>query len=230
MPLYRLPKEPLFPAPYLAEPDGLLAIGGDLSPERLLQAYSQGIFPWFSEGDPILWWSPDPRFVLYPAALKVSKSMQKVLGDGVFTVSFDRDFAAVIAACQRAPRPGQRGTWITPGMQEAYIRLHKLGFAHSVEVWQGDSLAGGLYGVSLGGSFFGESMFAHVSNASKAGFIHLVRTLQAARFDLIDCQVYTRHLESLGATLIPRKTFLKDLSGSLRHETLRGNWGDVFAK
>lgn len=230
MPLFQLPDEPLFPPPHLAEPDGLLALGGDLSMERLLEAYSQGIFPWYSRKEPILWWSPDPRFVLWPAELKVSKSMRKVLRDGQFDLSLDRDFRAVIHACQEIPRPGQRGTWITEEMLEAYCQLHELGYAHSVEVWQAGTLVGGLYGISLGRSFFGESMFARVSNASKAGFIHLVRTLDAAGFDLIDCQVHTEHLESLGATLIPRKTFLTALQNSLRHDTLRGNWASFFAK
>jgi leucyl/phenylalanyl-tRNA---protein transferase len=230
MPLFQLPDEPLFPSPHLAEPDGLLAIGGDLSPERLLQAYAQGIFPWFSKKDPILWWSPDPRFVLFPPALKVSRSMHKILRDGIFEVSVDRDFRAVIQACQGIPREGQRGTWITPGMLEAYCQLHDQGYAHSIEVWQEGALVGGLYGISLGRSFFGESMFARVSNASKAGFIYLVHELERIGFDLIDCQVHTAHLESLGAVLIPRSTFLETLQNSLRQDTLRGNWGTFFAK
>ncbi len=228
MPIYQIPKELIFPPISRAEPHGLLGIGGDLSPERLLLAYQSGIFPWFSEGDPILWWSPDPRFVLYPSQLKVSKSMKQVLKKDLFEITYDQDFRSVITECQQAYRPGQRGTWITHEMLEAYVHLHALGYAHSVEVWQEGLLVGGLYGVSLGKSFFGESMFTKVSNASKAGFIQLVRELQAREFTLIDCQVHTRHLESLGAQLIPRKEFLREIEASFQNPGLRGNWTELM--
>ncbi|MEZ4827455.1 MAG: leucyl/phenylalanyl-tRNA--protein transferase [Bacteroidia bacterium] len=224
MPVYGLNDELLFPPPYLAEPDGILAIGGDLSPQRLILAYSMGIFPWFSEEDPILWWSPDPRMVLYPSDLIISRSMRPVFNQQRFSFSLDTRFEEVIAACRKAPRKGQRGTWITDEMLEAYCVLHELGFAHSVEVWEEENLVAGLYGVSLGSAFFGESMFTRVSNGSKAGFIFLVKELEKRKFDLIDCQVYTSHLESLGASEIPRKKFLKDLESSLKKPTWRGKW------
>lgn len=230
MPIFALNEEPIFPPPHLAESDGLLAIGGDLHPERLVRAYLEGIFPWYSHPEEILWWSPDPRFVLFPADLKVSKSMRPILNQGRFTITYDQDFSGVIQQCKTTPRPGQRGTWITPEMREAYEELHRLGMAHSVEAWQAGKLVGGLYGVSLGRCFFGESMFAHVSNASKAAFITLVRDLQAAGFTLIDCQVYTDHLASLGATEIPRQDFLQHLQQNRSRPTIRGDWGEYFAK
>lgn len=224
MPVYRLPDEILFPPVDRAVQSGLLAVGGDLSPERLLAAYREGIFPWYGEGEPILWWAPDPRFVLLPAELRVSRSMRQFLKKGLVRITFDTDFRAVIAAC-RKPRSGQNGTWITAEMQEAYSALHDVGYAHSVEVWSGETLAGGLYGVSLGRAFFGESMFSTVANASKAALITLVARLRELDFDLIDCQVDTPHLASLGARLIPRREFSKLLHESLRHETLWGSWG-----
>ncbi|MCI4670026.1 MAG: leucyl/phenylalanyl-tRNA--protein transferase [Bacteroidia bacterium] len=230
MPIYRIPQELIFPHQGNAEPDGLLGIGGDLSPERLLLAYENGIFPWFSEHDPILWWCPDPRFVLYPYKLKVSKSMKQVFRKGIFTITYDQDFKAVIQECQQMYRPGQSGTWITDDMLNAYVELHRLGFAHSVEVWQEGTIVGGLYGVSLGKSFFGESMFAKTSNASKAGFITLVQDLQQRNFDIIDCQVPTQHLESLGAEAISRELFLESIHLSQKNESLRGNWGDLMDK
>jgi leucyl/phenylalanyl-tRNA--protein transferase len=204
------PSELPFPDPALAEtePDGLLAVGGDLSPQRLANAYRQGIFPWYSEGQPILWWSPDPRMVLFPERLHVSRSLRKVLRRGLFEVTFDRDFDAVIHACA-APRKTGDGTWITPQMMTAYRRLHEQGLAHSVEAWHQGELVGGLYGVTLGRLFFGESMFSAMRDASKVAFVHLVRSLQAAGCPLIDCQVHTTHLESLGAELIPRARFLR---------------------
>ena len=203
----------LFPDPgyALVEPDGLLAVGGDLSPARLLNAYRQGIFPWYSEGEPILWWSPNPRMVLFPEQLKVSRSLRKTLRKGAFRVSLDSAFPDVMAGCSesRTDKDGsQSGTWITEEMKQAYITLHSIGFAHSVEVWEGDELVGGLYGVSMGKVFYGESMFARRSDASKVGFAHLVRQLQAWDFALIDCQVHTDHLASLGAVDIPRDDFL----------------------
>lgn len=226
MPVFGLGEQLVFPPVQLSNPDGILAVGGDLQPERLLLAYGSGIFPWYDEEDPIIWWAPDPRFVLFPEDLRVSKSMRQVLRREIFRISFDEDFASVIRHCQKTPRPGQRGTWITDDMQQAYIQLHEQGFAHSVEVWQAEKLVGGLYGVSLGNSFFGESMFAHVSNASKAGFITLVRRLAEKGFELIDCQVYTSHLESLGAQDIPRAEFMARLESSLKHPTQQGKWGN----
>ncbi|TAE57444.1 MAG: leucyl/phenylalanyl-tRNA--protein transferase [Bacteroidetes bacterium] len=227
MPLFSLSDELIFPDPAWAEPDGMLAVGGDLRPERLLLAYQNGIFPWYSRNEPILWWSPDPRFVLYPEQLYVSKSMKQVLKRETFRITFDQKFREVIGHCGKTRRPGQRGTWITHDMLEAYCTLHERGFAHSVEVWENEKLVGGLYGVSLGKAFFGESMFAHVSNASKAGFITLVRNLQERGFQLIDCQVYTEHLESLGAVLVPRERFLEELSEVLKGETWQGNGGEM---
>jgi leucyl/phenylalanyl-tRNA--protein transferase len=224
MPFYRLIDEIVFPPVDHAKPEGLLAIGGDLSPERLLAAYSEGIFPWYSEGEPVLWWSPDPRFVLFPDELRISRSMKQFLKKGSVRTTFDRAFPEVIAACGSRPRPGQAGTWITREMQDAYIKLHNLGFAHSVESWVGESLVGGLYGVSLGGVFFGESMFSAIPNASKAALIDLVCFLRERGFDLIDCQVETGHLGSLGARPIPRQAFIRILAQSLRHETLTGAW------
>ena len=194
----------------LREPDGLLAIGGDLSAERLLRAYPAGIFPWYSEGQPVLWWSPDPRFVLLPQKLKISRSLHKTLRGQAFRITLDQAFDAVIRDCA-APRPGTDGTWITTAMTTAYQRLYALGFAHSAEAWQGDTLVGGLYGVAIGRVFFGESMFTRVSNASKVAFVALVQQLHAWDFRLVDCQVYTRHLASLGAEFMGRREFLVQL-------------------
>jgi leucyl/phenylalanyl-tRNA--protein transferase len=220
--------EALFPPVEDAEPYGLLAVGGDLSVERLLAAYREGIFPWYSAGGPILWWSPDPRFVLFPGELHVSRSMGQFLKRGIVQITFDKAFQEVISACGR-PRPGQDGTWITAEMRDAYYTLHKLGFAHSVEAWDGGMLAGGLYGVSLGRVFFGESMFSVTPNASKAALIALVSFLRERDFDLIDCQTESRHLESMGARLIPRAEFSLRLRDSLRQETLMSNWGEMAA-
>ena len=196
-----------FPPPEMAEPDGLLAIGGDLSPARLLKAYAAGIFPWYSE-DYILWWNPDPRFVLFPPALRISHSMKKLLRHPPFDFTVNADFAGVIRGCKMAARKDQDGTWITDDMEEAYIELHRLGFAHSAETWKDGRLVGGLYGIRLGKVFFGESMFSLVSNASKFAFIRYVQQLAEEGVRLIDCQVYTEHLESLGAEMIPREIFL----------------------
>lgn len=190
----------------MQEPDGLLAAGGDLSPARLLKAYRLGIFPWFSEGQPILWWSPDPRMILLPDELKVSRSLAKTLRQERFKITFDQDFDAVIRQCAE-PRPDADGTWITDDMIDAYNKLHQLGYAHSVEAWQDNRLVGGLYGVALGKVFFGESMFSHVTDASKAAFVHLVKMLKEKSYQLIDCQVQTAHLASLGAHEIPRQQF-----------------------
>ncbi|MEM7655418.1 MAG: leucyl/phenylalanyl-tRNA--protein transferase [Bacteroidota bacterium] len=224
MPVYALTDFLAFPPISHADENGLLAVGGDLSVDRLLLAYQEGIFPWYSNGDPILWWSPNPRFVLYPDQLKVSKSMRQVLRKGKFQVTYDQAFREVISQCRRISRPEQQGTWITGEMQEAYCDLHEAGFAHSVEVWEEEALVGGLYGISLGKCFFGESMFAKVSNASKAAFIHLVRNLQAREFVMVDCQIHTQHLESLGAVKISRETFQEELQAGVQAPTLRGSW------
>ncbi|MTE26286.1 leucyl/phenylalanyl-tRNA--protein transferase [Winogradskyella ouciana] len=198
-----------FPDVSKASADGLLAIGGDLSTERLIHAYSHGIFPWFEAEEPLLWWSPDPRFVLFPKDLRVSKSTRQVFKKNLFSVTVNKDFNAVIAQCSNTKRKGQLGTWITKDMIEAYKKLHQLGYAKSVEVWQNDELVGGLYGVDLGNDVFcGESMFAKVSNASKVGFITFV---QNSDYKLIDCQLHTKHLESLGGKHISRQEFLKYL-------------------
>ncbi|SEL93140.1 leucyl/phenylalanyl-tRNA--protein transferase [Parapedobacter koreensis] len=194
-----------FPDPALAEPDGLLAFGGDLRPERLMEAYTKGIFPWYSDDTPILWYAPHERFVLFPDELKISKSMRQVLRSGRFTVTHDQAFAQVIAACATQPRHGQDGTWITGDMQQAYIRLHELGVAHAVEVWRDAALVGGLYGVALGSVFCGESMFSREANASKAALASLC---QSGDYKLIDCQVYTEHLASLGARMISRDAYM----------------------
>lgn len=207
MPVFALRDEPVFPPPELAEPDGLLAVGGDLSPERIILAYSNGIFPWYSDNSPILWWSPDPRLVLFPDELKVSRSLRQVLRRGVFRVTFDREFELVIRGCASARKGEDEGTWITEEMIGAYCRLHKMGYAHSVESWDGDELVGGLYGISLGRVFFGESMFAKKSNASKAAFATLVERLKAGGHALIDCQVATEHLQSFGAREISGAEF-----------------------
>src|SRR5210317_1959432 len=189
MPVYQLSEDLIFPSPYLASKEGLLAIGGDLSPQRLLLAYSNGIFPWYSEGEPILWWSPDPRLVLYPDELNVSRSLKKVIKQGSFEVTIDRAFEAVITECAQVRLENHEGTWIVAEMVQAYCRLHESGFAHSVEAWAGERLAGGLYGVSLGKCFFGESMFTRVSNASKVAFVVLVNHLKNQGFAMIDCQI-----------------------------------------
>lgn len=202
-----------FPPVETASEEGLLAYGGDLSPKRLIAAYSRGIFPWYDSSQPVLWWSPDPRMVLFPENLKISKSMKQLLKKEVFRVSFDSEFSEVMDQCANIQREGQTGTWITAEMKQAYLELHHMGIARSVEVWQEDQLVGGLYGIFLQEQkiFCGESMFSKVSNASKAGFIHLVQKLAAEGVKLIDCQIYTPHLESLGAGEIPRSEFLKYL-------------------
>lgn len=224
MPVFYLTDKILFPPVHYAEPSGILAVGGDLAPERLLEAYRRGIFPWFSDDSPIIWWSPDPRFVVYPGEVRISRSMRQVLERGIFRITFDTAFRDVITGCSM-PRRHEDGTWITDDMIEAYVKLHELGYAHSIEAWKGDSLAGGLYGISLGKVFFGESMFSNMSNASKAAFITLAINLEKLGFDIIDCQVHTDHLESLGAFEIPREEFINIIRESLTGETIRGNWG-----
>jgi leucyl/phenylalanyl-tRNA--protein transferase len=211
MPLFALDNELLFPPAHLAEPDGLLAIGGDLSPERLLLAYRSGIFPWY-EGEHILWWCPDPRFVLFPAELKLGKTIRPLLKKNEFEFTTNKAFASVIHHCKETKRPGQEGTWITDEVEKAYCKLHELGYAHSAEVWQDSELVGGLYGIKLGKVFFGESMFSKVSNASRFAFIKYVQQLKEEGIELVDCQVYTEYLESFGARMIDRKEFSKLLT------------------
>jgi leucyl/phenylalanyl-tRNA--protein transferase len=224
MPVYRLTDEIIFPPPQIADKTGLLAVGGDLGRERLLLAYSHGIFPWYSESEPILWWSPDPRLVLYPDEMKISKSLEKVIKKKIFDVTFDAAFGQVIKMCALSGRRKNEGTWILPEMIDAYHALHESGYAHSVEAWKDGVLAGGLYGVSLGGCFFGESMFTLESNASKVAFAQLVEYLKIKSFDLIDCQVSTGHLRRFGAREIPRSLFLKQLKKSLESPTIKGKW------
>lgn len=207
----------------LIEPNGLLAAGGDLSPQRLLAAYCKGIFPWFNEEDPILWWSPDPRMVLFPDELKVSRSLRKVLKRAQYEIRTDYNFMQVMQVCA-APRKGQPGTWIHPEMVAAYTALHEMGLAHSVETWVGDQLVGGLYGVALGKVFFGESMFSRVPDASKIAFVHLVRQLKDWNFNVIDCQVKTAHLASLGAREIPRTEFTQILESSIMNTNPSHKW------
>ncbi len=207
--MYFLSKEIWFPSVQEASPEGILAIGGDLSPERLVLAYRSGIFPWYSEGDPIIWYSPDPRMVLFPEKLKISKSMRQVMKKSEFSITFNQDFENVIANCQHIIRKDQAGTWITEDMKAAYIKLHEMGVAKSVEVWRNNELVGGLYGIDLGTVFCGESMFSIESNTSKLAFIFLVQKLLRAGYKLLDCQVYNEHLASLGAQEISRKEFLK---------------------
>jgi leucyl/phenylalanyl-tRNA--protein transferase len=214
-----------FPPPELAliEPNGLLALGGDLSCKRLIQAYSKGIFPWFNEDEPILWWSPDPRMVLFPAELKIARSLRKALQKHDYQVSADRSFDQVIAACA-APRRNQGGTWINPGMIEAYRELHRMGHAHSVETWIDGKLSGGLYGVALGRAFFGESMFSRTTDASKIAFVHLVKQLARWRFGIIDCQMKTAHLASFGAREIPRTQFTRTVEELIHYRGIEGMW------
>ena len=224
MPIFRLVEDLVFPPPDYADPSGLLAVGGDLSSERLLEAYRVGIFPWYSEDQPILWWSPDPRLILELHDFKLSRSLRKAIKKGIFQVTFDRAFEEVIQACATVARKGQSGTWITEDMQQAYIHLHGLGYAHSVETWFKETLVGGLYGVSLGKAFFGESMFHDKTDASKVALATLVEHLKRWNFQFIDAQMATEHLISLGAKEMPRRIFLKRLQAALRHPTKRGKW------
>lgn len=212
--MHYLSKDLTFPAVEEATPDGLLAVGGDLSTERLLLAYRSGIFPWYEEGQPILWWSPNPRMVLFPSKFKVSKSLRKTIASGVFQITFNSEFEKVITQCETVKRNGQYGTWITDEMKKAYTKLHELGYAISFETWLDGTLVGGGYGIDLHeyGVFCGESMFSLVSDASKVGFFHLVKQLKEKNYNLVDCQVYTKHLESLGASEISRKAFVNYLT------------------
>ena len=224
MAVFRLSDEIVFPSPDLAEEDGLLAVGGDLSEERLLLAYSLGIFPWYSEEMPILWWSPDPRLVLIPSEMRMSRSLRQTIRRRTYRVTFDTAFEKVITNCAAVPRRDGGGTWITDDMVEAYCRLHEDGFAHSVESWHGDELAGGLYGVSLGAAFFGESMFSERSDASKVALAGLARRLGSLQGAFIDCQVVTAHLVSLGAREVPRKKFTAMLRRALEAPFPPGKW------
>ena len=212
--MFLLSNELFFPPLHRADEDGLLAIGGDLSTERLLLAYRSGIFPWYNEDEPICWWSPDPRFVLYPPELRVSSSMKTVLQNGKYRFTINRAFEQVIQNCKTISRHDQDGTWISPAMQQAYTTLHQLGFAHSAETWQDGELIGGLYGIRLGNIFFGESMFSLKPNASKFAFINYIKQLQLENVQLIDCQLHTNHLESLSAEMIPREIFAKILASN----------------
>ena len=208
MSIFVLDNKMSFPPTHLASRDGLLAIGGDLSPERLLLAYRNGIFPWY-EGEDILWWSPDPRFVLFPGDIKINKSVKPLLKRDAFDFTINKAFKAVVSRCKKIYRPGQEGTWITDEVEKAFVKMHQLGYAHSAEVWKNEELVGGLYGLKLGKVFFGESMFSDLSNASRFAFIRYTDQLRQEGVELIDCQVYTEYLESFGAKMIPGKEFKK---------------------
>lgn len=232
MPVFRLTDHLLFPPAHLAE-DGLLAVGGDLSPERLLAAYRGGIFPWYSEEDPILWWSPDPRMLLLPEQIHIAQRLRRTIRQKKFEVNADNAFRKVIEQCASMPRPGQGGTWILPEMIDAYTRLHTLGYAHSLECWHDGELVGGLYGVNIGGCFFAESMYSCQDNASKIALTALALQCQRWGFVFIDCQMHTPHLERMGAQTVPRKTFLKLVKKGLRQQSRRGIWKlspDIFAE
>jgi leucyl/phenylalanyl-tRNA--protein transferase len=223
MPVYRLSHELVFPPVHLAE-TGLLAVGGDLSVDRLLLAYRTGIFPWYSEGEPIMWWSPDPRMVLYPHEFHCSRSLRRVARQGKFRLTLNQAFPQVIRACATVPRGNQDGTWITPEMEAAYIALHEAGYAKSIECWAGDRLVGGLYGVAIGGCYFGESMFSTAPNASKIAMLALSRAARAWGIPLIDCQVANPHLKSLGAREIGRREFCRALEQGLQTQLRPGAW------
>lgn len=224
MPVFQLTESIIFPPPELARSDGLLAIGGDLSEARLLLAYEQGIFPWYSKGDPILWWAPSPRLVLEPKKIRISKRLAREIRKNTFKITMDQAFSEVITECADIRVEQDEGTWITNEMKSAYVRLHELGYAHSVECWQDGKLAGGLYGVSLGTVFFGESMFSRVSNSSKTALATLARILTEWKFDMIDCQITTNHLLSLGAQQINGREFYTRLQKHVRLPTRRGKW------
>lgn len=224
MTIYRLFEDPIFPDPEDADPDGLLAVGGDLSPQRLLTAYSNGIFPWYAEDSPILWWSTNPRLVIVPDEFHVPRSLRRTLNKGAFSFTMDTQFEAVIRACACCPRPEQDGTWIVDEMVDAYIALHEVGYAHSVETWQDGELVGGLYGVSLGSVFFGESMFYRVPDASKAAFVVFVEQVKQWGFSLIDCQQTTDHLLRFGARELQRFRFLAMLREGMETPTREGLW------
>jgi leucyl/phenylalanyl-tRNA--protein transferase len=224
MPLFRLSERLDFPPAWLARSDGLLCIGGDLSAQRILLAYEKGIFPWFSENEPILWWSPDPRLVLFPGNIKVSRSLKKTIKKNTFHLTMDHAFEETILSCAKPRRKEYAGTWLVEEMIEAYIQLHNLGYAHSIETWKDSRLVGGLYGICLGGIFFGESMFSFEDDASKTALTALARHLEQHRFDLIDCQVTTNHLLSMGATEISRNAYLDIIQRSIKRTDLRNVW------
>jgi leucyl/phenylalanyl-tRNA---protein transferase len=224
MPVFLLSDNINFPPPHFARKDGLLAIGGDLSQERLLLAYRKGIFPWYSNDEPILWWSPDPRLVLYPKELYISRSLKKSIRKGLFQITMDQAFFRVIKSCAEIRLDKNEPTWIVPEMINAYGQLHESGFAHSVEAWYQGKLAGGLYGLALGKCFSGESMFTRVSDASKVAFVYLVSFLKSLDFHMIDCQMKTSHLMRFGAREIPRKNFLQQLEKTLKYPQLRSKW------
>lgn len=228
MPIFHLSEKISFPPPHFAEPEGLLAVGGDLSEKRVLLAYQMGIFPWFGEDEPILWWAPDPRLLLYPSDIYVSRRLKRIIRQQSFKITCDTAFRDVISACALVRTHNFQETWIVDEINDAYCRLFDSGYAHSIEVWQEDRLAGGLYGVSLGRSFFGESMFSHVSNTSKIALVALCRFLDTLSFDLIDCQVKTQHLKRMGAVEVPRSLFLKKLHHSMTKQTLKGSWKTAF--
>ena len=230
MAVYVLGEEIAFPPPTAATPEGIVAVGGDVRPERLVAAYASGIFPWPVEGYPLLWFSPDPRFVLRPGEVRVGRSLGKAIRRDRYRISADEAFTEVIDACAHSPRPGQDGTWITPDLRDGYVRLHQLGLAHSIEAWEGPRLVGGLYGVSLGAAFFGESMFATEPDASKVAFATHCRVLDAWAFQFVDCQVHTPHLERFGATRWPRSEFLAALDRALDEPTRRGSWTAPFRR
>ena len=223
MPVFLLSDESIFPPPQLASKEGILAIGGDLNIDRLLLAYETGIFPWYSHGEPIMWWSPNPRFVLFPNEIRISRTLKKVLRKNQFRITMDTAFERVISECAGTRRQ-KEGTWLVDDMIDAYINLHHAGYAHSVEVWRDENLAGGLYGVSLGSAFFGESMFTGIRNAASVGLVKLVEYLKDISVDLIDCQVTTDHLIRFGAREIPRSRFLKLLKQSIDQPTKKGKW------
>jgi len=224
MPVYLLPEEPVFPSPSEAEPDGLVAIGGDLAPERILNAYCSGIFPWFRDDDDIFWFSPDPRMVLFPEEIRITGSLQRVLKRGKFSIRFDSSFSEVIKGCADVSRKEQNGTWIDRDFIQAYTNLYDLGFAHSVEAYLDGRLAGGLYGLSIGKAFFGESMFHLVPDASKAAFYFLAQKLKTWQFHFIDCQVETDHFKRFGARLIPRTEYLALLDNAIKAGGVKGAW------
>lgn len=224
MTVFSIPEENIFPRPELAEEDGLLGVGGDLSPERLINAYANGIFPWYSDEQPILWWSPNPRLVLFPKDFKRNKSLRKIVEKGVFNVRFDSNFETVIRNCAKIKRDDQDSSWITEEMIEAYIKLHELGYAHSVETYYENELVGGLYGVSIGKAFFGESMFHYKTDASKVALWHLVDRLLEWDFDIIDAQQETNHLKSLGAVVVKREKFLNLLEIAIAKEGITQKW------
>lgn len=225
MGVYMLPDEGVdFPDPKWADPEGLLALGGGLSPQRLISAYANGIFPWYDDTTPILWWSPDPRFVLFPDKLHIPRSLRRVINSRKFTVTMDTVFPAVIRACATAPRPDQEGTWLVEEMIDAYRALHDMGIAHSIEVWRDDELVGGLYGISLGSAFYGESMFFREADASKVALVWLVRLLAQNGFTIIDCQQTTDNLGRFGAEEIPRFTFIRHIKRAMNTPTRQGQW------